>query len=267
MRLLGMAAVAVLAVVIGSVALPAFAGQWGENSDEGRALSDATGATLRQAGDVGKSFGSLIPASVEAATPGDGNTSPQDGLEPPDASDDPVEASDDVQHEVAAALAALASVDTGRGDVATDERVAAIENLRSTWSPRYRQAEEEHRRLAYRIEHADRAAKRYFSVQTELTAYIKDREQRRRAEASDRAEMEVYRQWRAQAHQTMNQADRIMDDLHDMDIRITKQLLSASFASVYQDFLELPIAIRDLHRDLEQFRIRSEEIGATFEQS
>ena len=79
--------------------------------------------------------------------------------------------------------------------------------------------------------------------------------------------MEVYRQWRAQARQTMNQADRIMDDLHDMDIRITKQLLSASFASVYQDFLELPIAIRDLHRDLEQFRIRSEEIGATFDQS
>ena len=36
---------------------------------------------------------------------------------------------------------------------------------------------------------------------------------------------------------------------------------------MYQDFLELPIAIRDLHRDLEQFRIRSEEIGATFEQS
>ena len=66
-----MAAVAVLAVVIGSVALPAFAGQWGENPDEGRALSEATGATMRQAGDVGKSFGSLIPASVEAATPGD----------------------------------------------------------------------------------------------------------------------------------------------------------------------------------------------------
>ena len=52
-----------------------------------------------------------------------------------------------------------------------------------------------------------------------------------------------------------------------MDIRITKQLLSASFASVYQDFLELPVAIRDLHRDLEQFRIRSEEIGATLGQN
>ena len=128
-------------------------------------------------------------------------------------------------------------------------------------------AEEEHQRLAYRVEHADRAATRYFSAQSDLTGYIKNREERRRAEASDRAELEVYRQWRAQAHQTMNQADRIMDDLHDYDVLIAKGLLSANFASVYQDFLELPIAIRDLHQDLEQFRIRSEEIGATFNQS
>ncbi len=267
MRLIGMAAVVVLAVVIGSVALPAFAGQWSQKPDAGRALSEATGATMRQAGDVGNSFGSLIPASAEAATAGDNNTSDQDRPKPPGASDPPVDADDDIQHEVAAALAALASVDTGRRHVVTDERVAAIENLRDTWSPRYRQAEEEHRRLAYRIEHADRAAEQYFSVQTELTGQIKNGDERRRAEASDQAEMEVYRQWRAQAHRTMNQADRIMDDLHDMDIRITKQLLSASFASVFQDFLALPVAIRDLHRDLEQFRIRSEEIGATLEQN
>ena len=267
MRLMGMAAVAVLAVVIVSVALPVFAGQWSQNPDEGRALSEATGATMRQASDVGKSFGSLIPASAEAAVQEDSDVSAQDRPEPPDSSDHPAEAGDDIQHEVAAALSALASVDTGRGDVATDERVAAIENLRDTWSPRYRQAEEEHRRLAYRIEHADRAAQQYFSVQTELTGFIKNREERRRAEASDQAEMAVYRQWQAQAYQTMNQADRIMDDLHDLDIRMTKQLLSANFAAVYRDFLELPVAINDLHRDLEQFRIRSEEIGATFDQS
>ena len=267
MRLLGMGAVAVLAVVIGSVALPAFAGQWSQSRGEGKALSEATGATMRQAGDVGKSFGSLIPASAEAAAKEDSDASAQDGPEPPEISEHSAEAGDDVQHEVAAALAALAAVDTGRGDVATDERVAAIENLRDIWSPRYRQAEGEHRRLAYRIEHADRAATQYFSVQTELTGYLKNLEERRQAEASDRVEMEVYQQWSAQANRTLNQADRIMDDLHDMDIRITKQLLSASFASVYQDFLELPIAIRDLHRDLEQFRIRSEDIGATFDQN
>ena len=267
MRLIGMAVVIVLAVVIGSAALPAFAGQWNQKPSEGRVLSEATGRTMSQAKDVGSSFSNLIPASSVEAAEEDRDISAQDGPETPDTSNHPVEAGADMQHEVAAALAALASVDTGRGNVATDERVAAIENLRDTWSPRYRQAEEEHRRLAYRIEHADRAAKQYFSVQTELTGQIKNPEERRRAEASDQAEMAVYGQWRAQAHRTMNQADRIMDDLHDMDIRITKQLLSASFASVYQDFLELPVAIRDLHRDLEQFRIRSEEIGATLEQN
>ena len=267
MRLIGMAAVIMLAVVISSAALPAFAGQWNQKPGEGRALSEATGRTMGQAKDVGSSFSNLIPASSVEAAEKDSDASAQDGPEPPGTLDHPAEAGDDMQHEVAAALAALASVDTGRGHVATDERVAAIENLRETWSPRYRQAEEEHRRLTYRIEHADRAAEQYFSVQTELTGHIKNREERRRAEASDQAEMEVYRQWRAQAHRTMNQADRIMDDLHDMDIRITKQLLSASFASVYRDFLELPVAIRDLHRDLEQFRIRSEEIGATLEQN
>ena len=266
MSLLGTGAIVVAAVVLGSVALPVVADQWSDNRDEGKDLAAATGATMRQASDVGNSFGSLIPASAEAATAVDSNASAQDGLEPPDASDDPVEASDDVQHEVAAALAALASVDTGRGDVATDELVAAIENLRSTWSPRYRQAEEEHRRLAYRIEHAERAATQYFSVQTELTGYIKSRDGRRRAEASDRAEMELYREWQAQAHQTMNQADHLMESVHDMDLRISKQLLSAHFVSLYQSFLELPIAISDLNRDLEQFRIRSEEIGATFDQ-
>ena len=241
MRLLGMAAVAVLAIVIGSVALPAFAGQWGENSDEGRALSDATGATMRQASDVGNSFGSLIPASAEAASEGDDDVSVQDSPEPPDAPNNPVQADDDVQHEVAAALAALASVDAGRGDVATDERIAAIENLRDTWSPRYRQAEEEHQRLAYRIEHADRAATRYFSVQTELTGYIKNRDERRRGGSQRPGGNGGVPPVASPGTPDHEPADRIMDDLHDMDIRITKQLLSASFASVYQTSWSCPL--------------------------
>ena len=37
-----------------------------------------------------------------------------------------------------------------------------------------------------------------------------------------------------------------MNDLHDLDIMITKQPLSANFALVYRDSLELPIAVCDL---------------------
>ena len=131
-----------------------------------------------------------------------------------------------------------------RSDLVARERIAAIGALRDAWSPGYRQAETEHRRLGYRIEHAEGAAGRYFRTQSELTGRIKDPEERSRAKALDRAEMGVYARWRDQAHRTRAQADRVMNDLHDLDIRITKELLSASFASVHRDFLELPIAVR-----------------------
>ena len=164
MKLLGIGAIAVLAIVMGSAVLPVLADQWSENRDEGKDLAAATGATMRKADDLGSSFGRLIPARAEAAAEGDGDDLTQAGPESPDASNDPVGSGHDVQHEVAAALEALASVDTGKNDVSANERIVAIENLRDIWSPRYQQAEEEHRRLAYRIEHAQRAAERYFSA-------------------------------------------------------------------------------------------------------
>ena len=242
MNLLAPVATVVAAVVIGSVALPVVAGQIaGNERDEGADLASATGAAMRQANDVGHSFGRLVPARAGAAREGD----------------------DDPRHEVAAALAVLAAADAGRTGMVSSERIA-MEDLRDAWGPGYRQAAEEHRRLAYRIEHAQRAARRYFQAQSELTGRIRNPEERSRAQAGDRSEMRVYARWRDQAQRTMAQADWVMNHLHDLDVRITKQLLSANFASVHQDLLELPIAIRDLRRDLEQFRIRSEEIGAAF---
>lgn len=267
MGLVGMAAVAVVAVVIGSLAVPVFAEQWRGDHDEGSNLAQATGATLRKADDLGTSFGSLIPARAEAATDvdADGDSSGAQLVpEPPAFSDPAASSGGDVDHDVAVALEALASVDTDRDTSTTDARIAAIENLRDLWTPRYHQAREEHRRLDYRIEHAERAAKLYFKAQGELTRQIKNPEDRARAIRSDREEREVYNRWRDQAHRTKSQADRIMDELHDMDIFVTKQLLSANFAAVYYDYIELPIALRDLHGDLEQFRARSEEIGAVF---
>ena len=257
MSLLALGAMVAAAVVVGSVGLPVVAEQIaGGEHDEGAELSEATGTAMRQANDVGDSFGLLIPAHAEAARERDGvgraravprSSSVSSRADGPD---------NDGGHEVTAALGALASADVGRSDA------LAIEALRDAWGPRYRQAQEEHRRLAYRIEHARRAARRYFETQTELTRRIRDPEERSRAEAGDRTEMRLYARWRDQAHRTRDQTDSIMDDLHDMDIRITKQLLSADFASVYHDFLELPIAMRDLQRDLQQFRVRSEEMGA-----
>ena len=264
MTLIGVGAIVVAAVVLGSVALPVVADQWSDNRDEGKDLAAATGATMRQASDVSNSFGSLIPARAEAAAEEDDDDLTQAGPESPDASNDRVGSGHDVQHAVAAALEALASLDTGKNDVSANARIVAIENLREIWSPRYLRAEEEHRRLALRVEHAERAAELYFSAQSELTGYINSPEERSRAERSDLAERAVYRRWRDQAYRTLGRADLLMSELHDLDVLIAKGLLSANFASVYRDFLELPLAIRDLHRDLQQFRAQSEEIGAAF---
>ena len=62
------------------------------NHDPGARLAAATGAAVRQANDVGHSFGRLVPARASAEREGDGA----------------------VRHEVAAALQALASLDGGQ---------------------------------------------------------------------------------------------------------------------------------------------------------
>ena len=259
MTLLAQGAMVVAAVVIGLAAAPSVAGQIaGGERDVGADLSAAAGAAMRQADDVGRSLGRLVPARAGASGEGDGG---------------------DDRHEVAAALEALAAVDGGRSGGANkrndagerndankhndaNERIDAIEALRDAWSGRYRSAEAEHRRLGYRIEHAERAAGRYFRAQAELTRGVRDPVERSRADAGDRAEMRVYARWRDQAHRTRARAGAIMDRLHDLDVMISKRRLSANFASVRRDLLELPIAVRDLDRDLERLRARWEEMGA-----
>ena len=228
MSLLALGAMVVAAVVVGSVALPVVADQVvGGEHDEGSDLAAATGAAVRQANDVGDSFGRLVPARAGAAREGDGAGRARAGPGSPPISSHASGPDDDAQHEVAAALEALASADAGRSGAVSDAGIVAIEALRDAWSPRYRQAQEERRRLAYRIEHAERAARRYFGTQAELTGRIKDPGERSRAGAGDLAEMRLYARWRDQAHRTRAQTDSIMNDLHDMDIRITKRLLSA----------------------------------------
>ena len=251
MTLLAQGAMVVAAVVIGLAAAPSVAGQIaGGERDVGADLSAAAGAAMRQADDVGRSLGRLVPARAGAGREGDGDD-------------------DDDRHEVAAALEALAAVDGGRSGggnkrIDAGERIDAIEALRDAWSARYRSAEAEHRRLGYRIEHAERAAGRYFRAQAELTRGVRDPVERSRADAGDRAEMRVYARWRDQAHRTRARAGSIMDRLHDLDVMISKRRLSANFAAVRRDLLELPVAVRDLDRDLERLRVRWEEMGAAF---
>ena len=111
------------------------------------------------------------------------------------------------------------------------EYIQAVEQLQRAWTPRYERANDEFKRFARRIDHADAMAQEYFQVQQDLTVQIASPKDRRRAEAVDASEREVYLDWRDQAFKTLGQAKLIMLDLHDMNIIITKQSLSAHFAS------------------------------------
>ena len=101
-------------------------------------------------------------------------------------------------------------------------------------------------------------------MQQDLTVQIASPKDRRRAEAVDASEREVYLDWRDQAFKTLGQAKLIMLDLHDMNIIITKQSLSAHFAALYEEFQTIPPAITMLHEELARFREESEKIQQTF---
>ena len=113
------------------------------------------------------------------------------------------------------------------------EYIQAVEQLQRAWTPRYKRANDEFKRFARRIDHSDAMAQEYFLVQQNLTVLISSPKDRRRAEVVDATEREVYLDWRDQAFKTLGQAKMIMLDLHDMNIIITKQSLSAHFAALY----------------------------------
>ena len=264
MNLLSVGAIAISSIVIGSVVIPVLADGWNGDDNDGRRLTEATDATVRKADDLGDSFGRVVPSRVEVSDADHIGAPAQPGMEELAEPHHHDGYGRSTEHEVASALQALAALDASHTDFTSNEHVAAIQDLQHAWDPRYRRAKEEHRRLSYRIDHADREARRYFDTQRELTQQINNADDRLRAEQGDAQEWELYRQWREQAGRTMAQADQIMVDLEDMDIRITKQLLSANFATVYRDFQQMPAAISALHQDLERFHAKSREINATF---
>ncbi len=159
MSLLSIGAIALSAVVIGSVALPVLADHWEPEGGEAQKLAAATKATARKAGDLGTSFARAAPVHAAAGPQDSAGDDPQPG------SSTTRQLDRDRDHAVAVALRELAALDAETDGPGVDERVIAIENLRAVWTPRYQQAEQELRRLSYRIEHADRAAKRYFQTQ------------------------------------------------------------------------------------------------------
>ena len=66
------------------------------------------------------------------------------------------------------------------------EYIQAVEQLQRAWTPRYKRANDEFKRFARRIDHADAMAQEYFLVQQNLTVLISSPKDRRGRRSSTR---------------------------------------------------------------------------------
>ena len=266
--------------VLAGIAWPVATGAFGGGPNEATRLVEATERTNNKAGNLNESFTDIIPPApgrtpsayrppmgALPAAAGPNTTQPGDGAPgqtaPEPTPDHYVEYEHPSEHAVRDAMEYLHRLQTELEPSQT-EYIQAVEQLQRAWAPRYNRAVEEYKRFAYRIDQADAMAGEYFEVQEKLTAQITNPEDRNRATGIDAAEREVYLDWRDQAFRTLGQAQTIMLDLHDMNVIITKQSLSAHFAALYDDFHTIPPAITLLHEELQRFREESERIHQTF---
>ena len=144
------------------------------------------------------------------------------------------------------------------------EYLRAVSQLKAVWDPRYQRATEEFRRFKYRVEHAGDMSSNYLETQERLTSNISNPEVRGRMEQVDALERELLFEWMGQANAVLNQAEAIKRNLDDMNIRITKLELSATFASVYEGFHSMPVALTALNDELFLFEQETDRIYEVF---
>ena len=229
------------------------------NDNEAQKLVQAADKTNNQAGDLGDSYTKIVPITDEHGEP----TAPGENE-----SDEPDERYDqytsEAEHEVSEAIVFLNKLLSETGPPPQTEYLSAVNQLQSAWSPRYDKAVQDYKVFAYRIHHSEQMAEEYFEIQARLSSRITNPEIRVRAERNDLIERDAYLEWRTQAHKTLARALLIKQDLDDMNVIITKQVLSANFAALYQDFQELPQSMLELHADIAEFQKQSDAITATF---
>ena len=298
-----LAVLALIAVAVIGLGFPLARSAFGSGSNEATQLMEATDRTTNKANSLNDSLSDVIPPAASipgsnrnvpmpdhsrtAMQPGmnsmngirtsgpslqprqPGQTGlpgqpPQEGAPLPSPTPDKYAPYDDpTGHAVRDALEYLNRLQTELEPSPT-EYIQAVAALQQAWTPRFNKANEEYKRFAWRIDHANNMADEYFSTQEDLTRQIVNKEDRHRAEQIDAAEFDVFLDWKHQAFKTLGQATTIMVELRDMNIIITKQSLSAHFAALYQDFHEIPPAITQLHEELQKFRAESQRIQQTF---
>lgn len=245
---------------LASVAIPAIA-NLADRDNPAEKLVHATGLANHQAEDLGASYAAIIPTTDPAGHPASPSATPaaQPTLDPKyDAFASPAE------HEIATAMAFLDRLLSTNQPLPQNAYIAAATQLQNAWQPRYDKANRDYKVLAYRISHTEKMGSQYFETQARLTNSIIDPHQRERAAANDFHERESYLKWREQADQTLSQARLIKQDLDDMNVIITKQVLSANFTGLYHHFQKMPQSLLSLHAEIAEFQRRSDAITATF---
>ena len=279
----------VLAAVIG-VGWPLASGAFGGGEgNEATRLVDATDRTQSKAEAVSRSYNDVIPPAPSApgnpvsrqpyagqvrqtrqlspqagnpAGPAAGAAVPPGAVQP-ELTPEPTIQLTPGEHAVADAMAFLNRVHTELHPSDT-EYIRAVNRLKRAWSPRYTRAVDEYRRFEDRVAHAEEMAFEYLEIQQRLTYNISDSQVRESSELRDAHEQRVVLDWINKANDVLAQARAIKIDLDDMNLIITKLELSATFASVYEGFMKMPIAITMLNNELERFQEESERIYETF---
>ena len=242
--------------------------------NEATRLVEAADRTQSKAETLSDSYSQVIPPPVSlfSALAGGGSGQPASDAQAEDAQAEgdedqptptPAATLTPAEHAVQDALELLnrAQQELEPGSTAYIE---AVNQLKSVWDPRYARAAEEFKRFKYRVEYAEEMGADYLETQATLTRNISNAEVRARMEQVDALEREQLVRWMGQARAVLAQAQAIMTNLDDMNIRITKLELSATFASVYEGFHRMPVALTALHDELAVFEQETDRIYEVF---
>ena len=176
-------------------------------------------------------------------------------LRPQDGAESPAGAASQGQSGVAG------KTSTKRGS----EYVRSVEELRDAWTPRYLKISRDHSKFLSRIENARQRAVLYFDNQSRLTSTIIDESLRSSFENRDSEEYGAFQAWEGRVDEIAASATAMMDDFRDMDTIIQKQIMSARFAELSEQFfVEVPQSLMRLNEDLEEFSQQSESLYEVF---
>ena len=237
----------------------------GGSGNEATRLVEAADRTQNKAQSLSRSYNDVIPPQdslfASLVNPGGGSGGQIRGT----AEDEPTPAPTltPSEHAVKDAMDFLNQVqqELEPGDT---EYLRAVNQLKAAWDPRYAEAADEFRRFKRRVEYAREMSAEYVEIQERLTANVSDRQVRERLRETDALERQLIAEWMAQANGVLAQAEAIKVNLDDMNIQITKLELSATFASVYEGFNRLPLALTSLNDELDIFERETERIYQTF---